>query len=136
MKPQNHHPERGAALIVAMLLVVVIGTLTASLAGSTSRAAQEATLGRGRSEALAAAEGGVETARVRLAQDAAWSGEELTIGRSTVKVEVARGQDGRATVVSTASCPCRGAGLPVQATVEARLESKAGLPFVASWSER
>lgn len=144
MKPARHPSrdhqapatERGAALIIAMLLVVVIGSLTASLSDSSSRAAREATLGRGRSEALAAAEGAVETARVRLMQDPAWAGGELTIGRSTVLVSVVRDGEGQTTVTATAECPLRGAGLPVRSTVEARLSPRTGLPAVVGWRER
>lgn len=130
------HSERGAALLIAMLLVVVIGSVTTTLTGTTTRTAQSCVLARGRVEARFAAEGGIETARVRLAIDAHWPGAELLIGRTVVTVTVTPGTDGSFQVEAQAACPVRGAGLPVRSTVFARLAPTVHGLATAAWSER
>ena len=136
MNSTQAQSERGAALLIAMLLVFVIGTLTSSLASTTARAANDGQVARGLSEARAAAEGGIETARIRLASTPGFRGEELVVGRCTVGITVAAAQDGSRSILATASCPVRGAGLPVKATIRASMTTQDGKVAVTAWSER
>lgn len=128
--------ERGSALVIAMLLVVVLGVVTTRMTGTASRAAIESTLARGSLEARLAAEGGIDTARVRLALDPAWKGDTIEVGRCSVVVEVRCQDDGRIDVDATSTCPVRGSGLPVRSTVAVQLRRDGSGVRTSAWTER
>jgi len=116
--------ERGAALIYAMLLVVVVAAGSALLftRGQTMR--RDAQTGAMRDAAFHAAEGGLAHARYELAKDAAFAGTSIEIGECRVISKVAREEDGWRVVV-TAN--------PGSGRVEAKLRRGEGLPIIESW---
>jgi hypothetical protein len=136
MRPAEQGTERGTALVLAMLLIAVLAVTTQSVVVSARTTVDAGLLERGRTEALAAADGGVALARHRLAADPGWAGGRATIGRSTVEVAVAADADGSFALHIVAASPVRGGGQPVRAVVEARLRPRpGGLPTVAAWRE-
>lgn len=128
--------ERGSALVLAMMLIVVLSALAHSAVVGARATTSATLLARGRAEALAAADGGIALARLRLADGLGWAGGVETIGRCQVEVTASRAADGTFDVVATADCPVRGAGQPVRATIAAVLVPRAdGLPRVVDWRE-
>ena len=130
--------ERGAALVMALLLVVVLGTLSTSMSQGVQLLSHDSVDERAAMQALHAAEGGIAQARWRLRQDPEWAGEVLQIGRAQVAIlataipgEVAHWQ-----VQASAQCHGRGdQGLPSQRIVTVELVGGDGLPRICGWRE-
>ena len=129
--------ERGAALVLVMLLVVALTALAHTTAVGARATVDATLLEQGRVAAAAAAEAGVELARVRLHGDGAWTGEVVTVDRCRVAVDAQR-SPGEGWLVSVRSdCPLRGAGLPVRAILEVTLAPRPdAMPAVTDWRER
>jgi len=135
----NHrHGERGAALVMAMMLVVVTGALLTSMTQGNRRLMTETIDERAAMQALQAAEGGIEQARWRLQHDPKFAGEVLRIGSADVIVKVFALPGDRASwqATATARTQPRGAnGLGVQRTVVATLVGDVGLPATKAWRQ-
>ncbi|MCR9247678.1 MAG: hypothetical protein NXI31_21845 [bacterium] len=87
---RDRNPERGGALIMVLVLVVVIGSLTNSLFHN-GRRLTTATIGeRDTLAALQAAEGGIAQAQWQLRNDPDYGGETLTIGGAEVTISAHR----------------------------------------------
>ena len=80
--------ERGGALVMAMMLVVVTGTLLTSMTQGNRFLMTDTVDERATMQALQAAEGGIEQARWRLQHDPKFAGEVLRIGNAEVTVKV------------------------------------------------
>ena len=126
----THHPERGAALAMAMVFVAVVGAATLTLSNRSRVAAASTVLESGAITTRAAADGGLETARARLAADPTWSGGELDVGGCAVTVRVETATPGEWTVAVTAR-EARG-GHPATTAFVAELRAGARLPSVAA----
>ena len=113
--------ERGSALIIAMFVLVLAGSVTA-LIFERARGLDAATRhDRESLQAFYAAEGGLARARHALAGDPTYVGETLEVGGREVAVTVAHWT----VVVLTRGC-----------RIDAQLELTAGLPRVVSWRAR
>jgi type II secretory pathway component PulK len=112
--------ERGAALPLAMLLVVATAALSGVLLDRSRVLRRDAATDAHGLARLHALEGGLDRARHALARDAAHEGGAERIGAFTVTWTVTRAPDG-AWQVRTRT---RGSG----GHLDARLEPAAGLP--------
>lgn len=135
-KPRDQ--ERGAALIMALMLVAVFGMLTSTLIHGDRQLAIDSIEELAGMQALQAADGGIEQARWRLQQDGQFAGEEIRIGNAEVVIKILRTatQPARWQVTATATCRPRGAnGLPLRRRIVADLLAGEGLPVVSYWHE-
>lgn len=132
----NRQYERGGALVMALMLVVVVGMWTTSMTGG-ARSMDSATVAeRTRLQLLQAADGGLEQTRLRLRDDPSFAGEVVTIGGVEVTIEVARGPG---TWAATATARSRAVGasrLPSQRRLVAEFHATGGMPARKSWAER
>jgi len=117
--------ERGGALIWALLLLMAAGVIASNVLVRGRALAQETHVDDGRLAALHAAEGGLDAARVRLAEDGAWRGARFSVGRHDVAVQVHREGAGWAVVA-------RSGGVRIDAT----LRPATPLPDVTAWRAR
>ena len=130
--------ERGGALVMAMMLVVVTGTLLTAMTQGNRFLMTDTVDERATMQALQAAEGGIEQARWRLQHDPKFAGEVLRIGNAevTVKVLALPGGGPSWQATATARTQPRGAnGLRVQQTVVATLVGDVGLPAATQWRQ-
>lgn len=129
--------EHGFAMYAAILVAILVGGVITTLAHSARRDANDTRLEIARNVSLAAADGGIELARARLARDAAYTGERTTIGSTsvTVQVEVVSSEEPRRWLVRSVATqrPESVHGLPVVRVIEARLRAETGLPSIATW---
>jgi len=135
----NRQHENGGALVMALMLIVVVGMLTASMTSSTQLLSSQTVTERAELQALQAADGGIEQARLRLREDANFRGEVVQIGGAEVTIEVVpvAERPGRWTVTATARCEPRGEhGLPLQRCLLVELVAEDGLPRRQNWRER
>ena len=131
MRPEPE--QRGSALVLAMLLVVVLVTATSVITSSMLRTTTRAMQDLGQASALAAAESGIELARVRIASDPRWPGGGLNVADAAVQVEAAS-TSGDNRIVTASALWTRGS-TRVMTTVTAELApNPAGLPTIVRWS--
>ncbi|MFK7740529.1 MAG: hypothetical protein AB8H80_09400 [Planctomycetota bacterium] len=138
MHPRKARNEQGAALVMAMMLVVVTGTMLTSMTQGHRLLANDTIDERASSQALQAAEGGIAQARWQLQQDAGYAGERLRIGNAEVDISVTKTDERPSTwrVTSMARTQPRGSkGLSIQSTVSATLAPSQDLPTVCSWRQ-
>lgn len=134
--------RRGAALWMALGLLLVVAAAGAVIHARTVESANAALRGRSDLDAFWAAEAGIARARAALAADPAWAGGPLALGSSTVTIAVeADGEERR--VRSEAHFEPSGggpAGSPTAAralvVAHLRLAQEGALPAVVSWSRR
>ncbi|MEM7202044.1 MAG: PilX N-terminal domain-containing pilus assembly protein [Planctomycetota bacterium] len=129
------HRESGAALILALLVLVVLGTVTTLSIERAGLLARSDVHQRERLRALFAAEGGVAQARHALALDPDYSGARLRIDTCDVEIEVtSRATDPRQWTVRSVGRHPGAKGLTY--SIETVLRDGPGLPAVVSWLER
>lgn len=129
--------ERGSALLVALGLVAVVGAAAVALAASTRQTTDAVRLGRLRTAARLAAEGGVEAARAALASDRGYRGGEFVVGSASAAVEVVSAEGSKVVLRSRgAAAPSGADGPSASCVVEATLRLGEGLPAVTGWNER
>ncbi len=131
--------ERGFAMYAALIALVLAAGVVTALTQLSFRDTVDTRLESARAVTLAAADGGIELARARLAQDAGFATERTTIGAATVEVHVegAAADESFWTVRSTATTwPSGPRGRPVVHTVEAELRGRSGLPDIIEWRSR
>ena len=129
-QPRPARDERGTTLVMALLFAAVVGTAALTLTNRSRVAAASTLLERGSLAVQAAADGGIDTARARLAVDPTWAGGNFPIGDCTVDVRCASAAVGTWSVVVTAKTRH---GHPVQTSVGATLavaDTGGGLPQV------
>lgn len=135
MSRRSRPSERGSGLVLVMLLVVVVSALTHTAAVGARATVDATLLEQGRVAAIAAAEAGVELARLRLRDEPQWRGELAAVGRCRVEVTAQPTAQGWHVVVRS-DCRMRDAGLPVRAVVEVTLHDRPGAaPLVTGWRE-
>ena len=129
------HEERGMALGLAIVVVLVVGVMGAGLLTFVSADLQAvAAVNRGE-QAFELAEAGVEIAKAHLADDtspADWSSGELHmkgVGENTVSVTIEHNEDGSFEVVSTGQYGETGR------KIEAILSVEGGKPKLLGWRE-
>ncbi len=119
----------GAALIMALALLLVVAAAGAALC---LRVTETARSNIGERESLAAryaAEAGIERARWSLARDAAYAGEPMRFGAFDVTICVTTAGDGRREVRAVASSSSS------HAAISATLRLGDALPVVDAWRE-
>jgi type II secretory pathway component PulK len=121
---------------VALGLVAVVGAAAVALAASTRQSLDAVRVGRMRTAARLAAEGGVEAARAALARDPAWRGGPVGVGSAQAEVTVLPAE-GRDLVVSSRGtvAPSGPHGATASHAVEAVLRPGGGLPAIVAWRE-
>ena len=130
--------SRGAALLIALGMLVVVATAGVVLQQRTLDLAKATTRGRLQLAARWAAEGGIESARAALARDAAFTGSTLRVGATEVVVTVrADAADAalrhvRAVAVVAPSGP---AAASERVQIDAVLRVGPGLPSRGGWSQ-
>lgn len=118
--------ERGAALIWAMLVLLLVGSTSAILWERSRTVLASAAFDRTRARAFAAAEGALAHARHALATDPDFAGATVDVGGIAATSKVERTATGWH-VLATAAPGVR---------IEATLAPANGLPAVVEWSER
>jgi len=127
---------RGSALLVALGLVAVVGAAAVALAASTRQTTDAVRLGRLRTAARLAAEGGVEAARAGLAQDRGYRGGEVAVGAASASVEVLSAEGPTLVLRSRGVAAPSGAhGPSASQVVVVTLRLGEGLPEVTGWRE-
>ncbi|MDJ0976014.1 MAG: hypothetical protein QNJ98_16265 [Planctomycetota bacterium] len=117
--------ERGFALPIVMVLVVLTAALGSTVVQREQTVRRDTQTSTAARQAFHAAEGGIAHARHALSRDTAYAGETLTIGTSEVIVEVTRDGD--------TGWRVRAAATPGSQVVEARLDATDGLPRIRGW---
>ena len=130
--------ERGAALVIVLVLVVVAGSVSQLVLQRTRLLTSDTRAERAQVQSFYAAEGALEHARVALRDDAGYAGGELEIGGCRVELAVQREDKGeRAWVVTLTARHGAGAVPTWRSRIEARLLAGEGkrLPRVVGWRE-
>ena len=140
MAPVRH--EQGTVMVMALLLVILIGSLASITLQRAQLLSRDTILERGRLQALQAAEGGLAKAQHSLGEDTSYRGEDLQVGPCAVSVEVvSRKQDyppelwdvrvvAHSDVFGGGSRPYR---VGIRATLRARPR---GAPELVAWREQ
>lgn len=118
--------ERGAALIWAMIVLLLVGSTSAILLERSRTALGSAAFDRARTRAFEAAEGGLAHARHALAANPDFAGATVDVGGIAAASKVERTSTGWYVVVTAVP------GVRIEAT----LAPASGLPAVTTWSER
>ncbi len=119
--------EKGGALVLAMLILLLVGTTSAHMLTRFQglRAAAEGE--RESLDAFYAAEGALELARHRLSANPRYEGGLVDVAATSVSLEV-EGLAGRRWKVTAVA-------LPVGTRLEAVLAAGSGLPRVIDWRQ-
>lgn len=142
---RSHDRQGGVALYIALVVLVIVGATISLVSQITRRLPRQTVTERARAVALAAADGGIELARARLARQVDFEGAATTIGQCTVTVAVQSLGAARWRVVSIARhLPDGEHGLPVTRSIECDLASPRSrdvdgggrLPAVSAWRAR
>ena len=131
--------RRGAALMVALAVLVAVAALTVALHAHTRQIAETTQVDLLALESRCAADGALEHARWSLARDPSFSGSSRKIGRcaTQVRVETPSGQPHHRTLHVESHAPGSGT---VPHGAHSRLEVTLlrqgdGLPSIVAWQE-
>lgn len=129
--------EGGAALITALILLVVLGSLSTLILERSRSVADGTEIERTQLRLFYAAEGGLEHLRHALDRDADHRGADLRIGTCDVHTEVTEttGEPRRWHISIEAHCPAAG-GTTSRYRLDALLRPGKGLPVVESRRRR
>ncbi len=121
--------ESGAVLVLALMLVIALGSMTTVVVQRSRTLARETMASRAAHEVRCAVDAGVALARYRLAADPSYRQGATSVGRCVVDVIVQPGAPDRWTVeIRARRNP--GDGLPHVARKTIVLERGQGLPIV------
>ena len=127
--------ERGAALLMALMLLIVVSAAGATMHARSLRVATETILEKRALTARWAAEGGIALTRAALARDEGFDGGTSTVGDAEVRVTVEG--DGDLRIVESVAFvrPSGDHGPRTRVRIRASLRLGDGLPAIESWNE-
>ncbi len=119
--------EKGTALVLAMLVLLLVGTASAHMLTRFQGLHASADVERKSLDAFYAAEGALELARHRLSTNPLYEGGPVEVAQTSVRLEIESmaGRRWRVTAVAT----------PVGTRLEAVLAAGSGLPRIVTWRQ-
>ncbi len=119
--------EKGGALVLAMLILLLVGTASAHMLTRFQGLRASADVERKSLDAFYAAEGALELARHRLSTNPLYEGGPVEVAQTSVRlqVEALPGPRWRVSAIAT----------PVGTQLEAVFAAGSGLPRVVTWRQ-
>ena len=123
-----HNPnEKGGALVLAMLILLLVGTASAHMLTRFQGLRASAEVERKSLDAFYAAEGALELARHRLSTNPLYEGGPVDVAQTSVRLQVEALPGPRWKVSAVAT--------PVGTQLEAVFAAGSGLPRVVTWRQ-